>query len=182
MKKEHFVFSLIAIAALSRLIPHPANFTAMGAIALFGGAKLAKDWKAFLIPVAALWLSDLAINNILYAQYYDSFAFFTEGFMYMASALILAVILGRFILQSPSFLKVIGASLGSSVLFFLISNLGVWASATSPYPASIPGLLLCYETAIPFFRNEFLSTLLFSGVLFGAYELALRRNLILAKA
>ena len=182
MKKEHFILSLIAVAALSRLIPHPANFTAMGAIALFSGSKILKDWKAFLIPVAALWLSDLAINNILYAQYYESFMFFTDGFIYMASALLLAVIIGRFLLQAPSLMKFVGASLGSSVLFFLISNFGVWISVSSPYTANITGLLLCYEAAVPFFRNEFVSTLLFSGVLFGAYELAQRQNLIFARA
>lgn len=182
MKKEYFILTLIAVAALSRLIPHAPNFTAVGAIALFSGAKLTSDWKAFLIPVAALWLSDLLINNIIYAQYYDSFMFFTGGFIYMASALVLAVAVGRLLLQTPSFIRIAGASLLSSVLFFLISNFGVWISVSSGYPASVTGLLMCYEAAIPFFRNELVATLLYSGVFFGAYYLAIKKNLILQKA
>lgn len=182
MKKEYFILTLIAVAAFSRLIPHAPNFTAVGAIALFSGAKLVSDWKAFLIPVAALWLSDLFINNIVYAQYYDSFMLFTGGFVYMASALFLGVIVGRLLLQTPSFTKVVGASLLSSILFFLISNFGVWISVSSTYPHNAAGLLMCYEAAIPFFRNELVATLMYSGVFFGAYYLAVKKNLILQKA
>lgn len=182
MSKQRFVLLLILIGALSRLIPHPANFTAVGAIALFAGAKLQKQHLAFIIPLAALWISDLLINNILYSSYYESFAWFTEGFMFMAVAVVLAVMIGRLLLAKISTGRLLSGALLSSILFFLITNFGTWATSTALYPSTFQGLILCYEAALPFFRNEFLGTLVYSGALFGAYEWIYRRSLSVANA
>ncbi|MCE2495070.1 MAG: hypothetical protein J4F31_00550 [Flavobacteriales bacterium] len=182
MSKQRFVLLLILIGALSRLIPHPANFTALGAIALFAGAKIGKQYLDFLIPVAALWLSDLLVNNILYAAYYDSFIFFTEGFMYMAISMVLSVMVGRLVLSKMTTCRLLSGTLISSVLFFVITNFGVWMATTPGYPQSFQGLMLCYEAAIPFFRNEFLGTLVYSGVFFGLYEWVFRSSLLPAKS
>ncbi len=79
-QKIHLYFGalviLILLAAFSRVIPHMANFSPLGAIGLFGAAYFTRRWQAFLIPIAATWLSDLFINNVIYAQYYPSFTWF----------------------------------------------------------------------------------------------------------
>ena len=182
MSKQRFVLLLILVGALSRLIPHPANFTAVGAIALFAGAQIKSQRFAFLVPVLALWISDLLINNILYASYYDSFVFFTEGFAYMAFAMVLAVMIGEQLLSKFSVGRLFSGSLLSALLFFVITNFGVWLSATSIYPATAEGLLLCYEAAIPFFRNDALGTWVYSGVLFGLYNWVANKSVLPAKA
>lgn len=96
MKKNAFyiVAGFIVFAALSRLLPHAYNFTPIGAIALFGAAYFPKKRWAFIIPVAALWLSDLFLNNMVYASYYEGFAFFSSGFLFTYGAFALVVILG----------------------------------------------------------------------------------------
>ena len=84
-KKINLRFSvlcaMILLAAFSRITPHMPNFSPLGAIGLFGAAYFAKKWQAFLIPIAATWLSDLFINNVIYAQYYPKFTWFYQGFI-----------------------------------------------------------------------------------------------------
>ncbi len=178
MPKQRFILLLILFAALSRLIPHPPNFTAVGAIALFAGAKLTDQRLAFIIPIAALWLSDLLINNTIYASYYNGFVFLTEGFGYIAAGMILIVIIGQLMLRRMTVKRLLFGTVLASLSFFLITNFGVWSGTHSPYPANFQGLMLCYEAAIPFFRNEFAGTLLYSGVLFGLFEVAMRHRIL----
>lgn len=71
---------MLLLAATSRLVPHPTNFAPVGAMALFGGAYFRSRWAAYLLPVLSLWLSDLFINNVVYAAYYDDFTLL-QGYM-----------------------------------------------------------------------------------------------------
>jgi len=183
MKLSHRQNGLIIVlfiffAALSRLLPHPPNVTAVGAVALFGGAYLSARWVAVLIPIAAIWCSDVLLNNLVYASHYEGFVLFTHNFWFTAGAMVLIVLLGRFLLNKVSTLKVIGASLGASSIFFLISNFGVWAAGVS-YPASFTGLLAAYAAGLPFFLNTLAGDLFFCGVIFGSY--ALYQNYLLSK-
>lgn len=171
MKKNAFyiVAGLIVFAALSRLLPHAYNFTPIGAIALFGAAYFPKKRWAFIIPVAALWLSDLFLNNYVYAAYYDGFTLFSSGFLYIYGAFALIVILGIYLFDKITVPRVLGGALGGSVIFFIISNFGVWL--TSPmYPITLEGLGLCYTAAIPFFHYTLAGNLIYCGVLFGGFE------------
>lgn len=145
-------------AAFSRLIPHPWNFTAIGAMALFGGAYFPSKKQSLLIPLAALLLSDLVLG------FHN-----TMVFVYMAFALI--VILGWNLREGKSAFKVGTFALVTSSLFFLISNFGVWVMG-GMYAPTFQGLVQCYVAALPFFDNQILGDLFFSGVLFGSYELA----------
>jgi len=70
------LLAIILLAAFSRIIPHMPNFPPLGAIGLFGAAYFQKKWQAFLVPIAATWLSDLFINNVVYAKYYLNFTWF----------------------------------------------------------------------------------------------------------
>ena len=171
MKKNAFLIitGFILFAALSRLLPHAYNFTPLGAIALFGAAYFSQKKWAFIVPLVALWLSDLFLNNIVYAEYYDGFALFTSGFLYIYGAFALIAILGFKLFDKITMPRVIGGALGASVIFFVVSNFGVWL--TSPmYPLTMEGLLMCYTAAIPFFHYTIAGNLVYCGVLFGGYE------------
>jgi len=162
---------LVLLAAFSRLIPHPPNFAPIGAMALFGAAYFSKKYIALIIPVLSMWLSDLVINNVIYAQYFDGFTFFYQGFYWTYAAFIVIGVIGFFMLKKIQLKSVALASLLAAVLFFVISNFGVWASGTM-YPKNFSGLLACYTAAIPFFKNTLMGNLVYSVVLFGAFELA----------
>lgn len=166
-----FIGLAILLVSMTRLVPHVANFTAVGAMAIFGGAMLRTRWIAFLAPVAAMFITDLVLNNIIYASYFDSFQLITPGFGWTMVALATMVLSGKLILKKVSSLGVLGASVSASLLFFLISNFGVWASGTT-YTKDLSGLILCYEMGLPFLLNTFLGTVAYSAVLFGAYKFA----------
>lgn len=171
MKKNAFLIitGFILFAALTRLLPHAYNFTPLGAIALFGAAYFSQKKWAFIVPLLALWLSDLFLNNIFYSSYYDGFTLFTSGFVYIYGAFALIAVLGFWLFDKITLPRVVGGALGGSVIFFVVSNFGVWL--TSPmYPLTLEGFVMCYTAAIPFFHYTIAGNLLYSGVLFGGYE------------
>jgi hypothetical protein len=158
---------LIAIAAMSRLLPHPPNFVPLGAMALFGAASLPKKWMVFLVPFAAFYLSDLLLNNLLYAQYYDGFYWGISLWVYGGIAGM--ILLGMGLLRNKRFnwVRIGGTALGATILFYLITNFGVWAGGMM-YPKTFAGLVAAFAAGLPFLLNSLLANLLFSGVLFGA--------------
>jgi hypothetical protein len=161
------VFGLIVAAAASRLLPHPPNFVPVGAMALFGAAALPKRWLAFLVPLVAFYLSDLALNNIVYAAYYDGFQWGMSW--WTAGAILLMVALGTGMLRNLPFSwsRIGGAAVGATMIFFLITNFGVWAGGMM-YPTTVAGLVAAYGAGLPFLVSSLLANLVFSGVLFGA--------------
>lgn len=167
---------LIILAAATRLLPHPPNFTSIGAMGLFGAAYFSRRFLAFLVPLAAMWLSDLLLNNVLYArifpEYYQGFTVLGNAWVYASFFLI--VIVGMVLLRKVRLTTLLGASLSASVLFFLVTNFGSWLGSPA-YPQTIPGLLTAYAVGIPFFWNTLLGDLLYVGVLFGAFEWAKNR-------
>lgn len=163
------VTGLIVFAALTRLLPHAYNFTPLGAIALFGAAYFTEKRWALIIPLLAFWMSDLLLNNITYAAYYDGFTWLTSGMLYTYGSIAMIVVLGYYLLKKITFGRVLGGALGASVIFFIVSNFGVWVSS-SMYPLSIEGLIACYTAAIPFFHYTIAGNVVYSAVLFGSYE------------
>ncbi|MGH9778649.1 MAG: DUF6580 family putative transport protein [Candidatus Acidiferrales bacterium] len=148
---------LVLTAAAARLLPHPPNFTPIAAMALFGGAHFAAKRWAFLVPLAAMFLSDLVIAlHPLMPVVYGSFA--------------LIVCIGFWLRTRRRRLPIAGAALASSLLFFLVTNFGVWALG-SFYPKTTEGLLACYIAAIPFFRNTLLGDAVYAVALFGGFRL-----------
>lgn len=151
---------LIVLAAASRLLPHPPNFTPIAAMALFGGAHFSDKRLAFVVPLAALSVSDLVLGmHRLLPVVYGSFALF--------------VWLGFWLRPRRRPLPIAAGTLASSVLFFLITNFGVWALG-SLYPRTIEGLIACYLAAIPFFQNTLLGDGAYTAVLFGSFALGER--------
>lgn len=155
------VAGMILGAAASRLLPHPPNFTPIAAMALFAGARLDDRRLAFLVPLAALFLSDLVIG--LHA-----------GIPFVYGAFALIVVLGLRLRRRPSALPIAGAALAASLLFVAVTNLGAWA-AGHQYPRTAAGLASCFQAAIPFFWPTLLGDALYSVLLFGGLALAERR-------
>lgn len=151
------VFGLILLGVVSRIVPHPWNATPVMAIALFGGTYLPKRW-AILLPLLIVAVSDLIIG-------WHSTVPWTWG------ALALTGLLGWWIRQRPGASRVVAGAVGGSVLFFLISNFGVWVEG-SLYPRTLSGLQECFVAAIPFFRGTLLGDLIFVTVFFGGFALA----------
>ena len=148
----------LAIGILARLLPHPANFTPIAAIALFGGTYLTKK-QAIALPLIIMILSDLLIG-------FDSIQMRASVY----GSLLISVLLGFWINKNKTAGNIIVGSLLSSIIFFVITNFSVWAFG-SMYVKSISGLTECYLMAIPFFKNTLLGDLFYSGLFFGGYEL-----------
>ena len=163
---------MILAAALSRLIPHSPNFAPIGAMAIFGAAYFSNRIIAFAIPLLAMWLSDIVINNTIYASYNNNHLWLIpQSFPWNYAAFLLITLVGFFLLKKIKLISVIGAGLSASIIFFLVSNFGVWLGSPM-YPQNISGLIACYITGIPFFGNTIGGDLFYSAVLFGTFELA----------
>jgi len=151
------LLSAIVAAAALRLAPHPPNFTPIGAMALFSAAYLGRRPIAFAAPLGALLLSDLLLG-------------FYHGIVTVYASVALIVVVGWLALSRISPLRVGAAALASSVLFFAITNFGVWLF-TGFYPLTWAGLSACYVAAIPFFQNTVAGDLFYSVLLFGGFAL-----------
>ncbi len=155
--KSLTIIGLILTAVFSRLIPHPWNLTAVGAVALFSGAYLRPKPLAFLVPLVALLITDLILGFHV-----------TMAFTYAAIALCTALSL-VFLKDSQKPLRIGILSLSSSVIFFVVSNLGIWL-VSGMYSLDLQGLVTCFVMAWPFFQGHVIGDLLYSAVLFGAYS------------
>src|SRR5437868_9916321 len=128
------LLSAIVAAAALRLVPHPPNFTPIGAMALFSGAYLGRRGLAFVAPLAALFLSDLVLG------FYHGMAT-----VYFSVALIVAI--GWLAIPRVTPIRVGAAAIASSVLFFTTTNLGMWLFSDF-YPHTLAGFTACYVAAI----------------------------------
>ena len=162
------IFSAILVAAALRLVPHPPNFTPIGAIALFGGAYLGRQALGFAVPLGALLLSDAVIG-------------FHSGMPFVYASVALIVVIGWAIRTRRTVVGIAAAALASSVLFFAVTNFGVWLTS-GMYPPTLAGLAACYVAAIPFFQNTLAGDLFFSAFLFGGFAVLERQVPLLRPA
>jgi hypothetical protein len=153
------LLAILAAAAL-RLVPHPPNFSPIDAMALFSGAYVGRKWLAFAAPLGALLLSDLLLG-------------FYSGMLFQYVSVALIVLLGMVALPRVTALRLGGAALASSVLFFAVTNFGVWL-VSGMYALTLSGLAACYVAAIPFFQNTVAGDLFYAALLFGGFALAER--------
>ncbi len=159
-KKEN-IFALIGIvllAVVARIIPHPPNFVPIGGLALFSGANFSGK-KTYLIPLSAMFISDLFLG--LHS---------TMIFVYLSFLLI--ILIGKTLRERFNPGKLLLVSLSSSILFFIITNFGVWLTMNF-YSKDFTGLLNCFQMAIPFFRNTIFGDLIYSFSFFYGYYLVL---------
>lgn len=175
------VLFLFAVAFMGRLLPHPPNFTPMGGIALFGAAVLSSRWLAVAIPFLALYLSDLILNNVVYAEYFEGFSWGISFSVYLGFAAMIALgflaLRGRELKSGRLAITAISASL----LFYLITNFFSWfIDPFNLYADNATGLAASYIAALPFLFNSLLGDLFFVGVLFSAYAWYRNRQQVIA--
>lgn len=151
---------IILLAAASRLVRHPFNFTPVAAMALFGGCYLRKWWAAAL-PLGAMLISDYFIG------FYD-----WQVMVAVYLSIVLAFAIGWCLNKHLKWYNVVLASLASSIIFFVITNFAVWAFFDW-YPHTWQGLISNYTMALPFFRNTVAGDLVYGVLFFGAYEFVL---------
>lgn len=154
------VFIIIALA-VARIIPHPPNFTPILGMAVFSGAIIGKKYIAYLIPLAAMLLSDLYIG-------------FHSSMPIIYFALALCVLIGTLIESKVSFLNSIFSISFGVIVFFIISNAAVWYGS-GMYEHNIQGILTCYYMALPFLQNTFISSLIYGLAAFQIYDLIVNR-------
>jgi hypothetical protein len=159
MKKLNFIIILIVIAILSRLIPHPPNFTPITAIALFSTIHFKNKILTYLIPIIGLFISDLILGLSM-----------VNLFVYLSFIVITFI--------GFKFQKINNYSiLLSSSTFFIVSNFGVWILG---YPKTIEGLILCYYMALPFFIYTIMGDLFYSYAMKYGLRYALNKKIVIA--
>jgi len=178
MKSRTLVLvGLVLVAALSRLVPHLPNCTALGALAVFGAAYFRPRWLAFAVPLAAWFLSDVALEftyrfGLLGGWLANSRGFYSNMWVVYATITLIAA-LAMILQRKRSLLTTSASVLAGSLIFFVITNFAVWVGSTL-YPQTAAGLVTCYTAAIPFFHYTMLGDVCFATALFGGFALLQR--------
>jgi len=162
-------YLLLVAAVLSRLIPHHdwLNFTAVGGALLYFGAR--RPWREMLAPLAALMATDYVLTAFVYHYPFRWQAYVTTWAWYLA-----VMALGWILLRTrTTFLRVAAGVVLGPTSFFIVSNYAVWVGGDM-YPHTLRGLMACYAAAIPFYRNDLISTAIVAGLAFGVPVLVRR--------
>jgi hypothetical protein len=159
-------FLLIALVTICRLVPHEWNLVAVGAVALYAGARLPRRW-AWAVPIGAMILADVVLDWGHADRPILSVSRLTIYGTYIAIAFL--GLLARRARGWSAPLTLGGLSLGASALFFLTTNFAEWVAGPLPlYPHTWAGLSECYVAAIPFFGGTLKADLVGTALLFGA--------------
>ena len=164
--KVILICAIIFLISLTRLFPHPPNFTPILALAIFGGAYFPNRIFAITLPVIAMFLSDLIIgfHSQIYAVY---------------GTIIALSLLGNMV-KTKNIKNLAITGFSGSIIFFVTTNFSVWLS-DGLYPLTFDGLIQSYVMAIPFFHNTLISTLLFLSILFFGYTFIEKKFKVLKK-
>jgi len=159
-------FALTLLSALGRLVPHAPNVTPLGGSCLFAGSRVSGLW-AYLLPLAVMLATDPFVGG------------FTAASPMIYACFLIDVWIGRRMLRNVTPVRVGATAFLCSLQFFVLTNFALWAGAAAThnpiYTADFSGLMLCYTLALPFWGRTLAGDLLFSGALFGLYELLSRR-------
>lgn len=149
---------MIILAAVVRILPHPWNFTPIGAMAIFSGAMFRDRRVAFLFPLVALFAGDLFVGiHRLIPVVYASF--------------LISVVIGTWLANRRSVLRIGGAVFLGALQFFLVTNFAIWR-VFDTYPHTPAGLAACYIAGLPLFGNTLAGDALYATLFFGAFALA----------
>lgn len=176
IKTRNTILILMIIAAAAfRLFSYKfpyllSNFNPVGGIALFGGAYFTDKWKAFIVPLLVLFVSDIFLNRLYsgHWQIMDSSSILVYVFF------IIVVFLGSLI-KKANVLNVFSASLAAVVLHWLITDIPFGAL----YPHTFAGYMQSLVAAIPFEKNMLYGDVVFCAILFGGFELAKTKYTVL---
>ena len=148
---------IIFLGIISRLVYHSPNFTPIFSICIFSGMMFDDHKKKYIIPLCCMFISDLFIgmhSTILFVYF----------------SLLLVVWIGKINSKRPSIVSLIVTIFTSNIVFFIITNFGVWLMQISFYDKTLSGLITCYIAAIPFLNNSLLSNLIFTPILIYSYR------------
>lgn len=155
MKPGYLMLLLCLAVAVARLVPHPFNFTPIGALALFAGTYI-QDNRFVLLPVVALLISDMFLgfySTIVMVGVYLGFA--------------CSSIAARLLRMNESLLQFLCGVMAGAVIFYTISNLGMWWMA---YPQNLDGLWQCLVDGLPFLLRSVAGDFLYASIMFGLME------------
>jgi hypothetical protein len=170
LKARTIIIAMAVIAAaFMRLLPHWPNFTPVAAMALFGGAYINRKAFAILLPVSAMLISDLVLG-------------FHSTMIAVYAGIVLTVLIGFALRNRVKTGNVLLAAVSSTVVFFLVTNFGAWASGMMPYTKDFSGLIQAYIAGLPFFYNGLMGDLFYSAVFFGGFYFVSRRYPAVVKA
>lgn len=155
LEKHLPLFLILAVATASRLLPHPPNFTPVTGIALFSGIYF-QGKKRFVLPVLIMAISDIFLG-------------FHSTMPYVYGSFFAITLLGSVFLKELRVTRIIILSLSSSLLFYFVTNFGVWL-ATNMYEKSVAGLIESYVMGIPFLKNTIAGDLFYTSLLLGGYR------------
>lgn len=162
------VATFLVVAGITRALPHPPNVAPLAAMALFGGAYMADRKLAFILPLIAMMFSDLLLE-LLYQVNLREYSGLHGTMLFVYGSFIAITGIGTLLHNRVKPGNLIAASLGSSILFFLVSNFGVYAMGAMGHETT--SLAATYAMGIPFFHYTVLGDLFFVTVVFGGFEL-----------
>ena len=169
MSRKNIVLTLIVfIGILSRLIDHFPNFTPIFSICILSGMMFDDNRSKYCIPIMCMFISDLFIG-------------FHSTILFVYFSLFLIIHIAKINLNNFSFIKLLLTIVCSNLIFFIITNFGVWALQVGFYEKSFAGLMLCYLAAIPFVKNSLLSNLIFTPILIYSYLYIINKYPVLNK-
>ena len=167
-KRTITIIAIVFVAALMRLLPHAPNFSPIAAMALFGGAYITNKYWAIILPLMAMLVSDALMG---FNGWY-----FTEQIVTVYGTFALIAALGITLQGNKNVVRIAGASIASSLIFFLTTNFAVWLGGYFHSPALYPmngqGLAECFVAGLPFFQNSLAGDLCYNSLLFGGFYLA----------
>jgi len=149
-----------------------SNFTPLAAMALFGGAYFAKGYKAYLFPLATLWLSDIVLNKLVF---YNEWRLLYDGWYWTYGSFALMALTGRMLIKKVTVANVTISAIVCTFIHWIGTSPACILFEGSMYPRTFNGWITSLIAAIPYEWNMLVSTLFFSTVLFGGFELLQRR-------
>jgi hypothetical protein len=165
---------LVLAAAFSRLVPHLYNAAPVTAVTLFAAAYLPSRRWSVLLPLAAMFLSDVVLYATKDVAYREQAV---SNMLFVYSTFGVIAVMGQWLRRNVTVGRVVGTALAGSAVFFLLTNFGAWLSLSLPLSATEPamysrdwqGLLNCYIAGVPFFRGTFVGDMVYTAVLFGGF-------------
>lgn len=181
-KRKTWIATLIAglsIILLGRWMPHPPNFTPLIGCLIFCSTFFKSEKLHFVLPIFGLWVSDLLLNNLVYAQYFEGWVWFSDAFLWSSLAFIIIALISQRVMKTPGVRRTVGMTVTATLIFFIVSNFGVWASSPLLYTRDISGLLTAFIAGIPFVLNSLAGDLFYTAAFFGLYYLANKQDFVL---
>jgi hypothetical protein len=146
---------LTVLGAVARLLPHLPNFSPVGSISLFAGARM-RGWQAYALPLVLMAVTDPLVGG------------YSAATPLIYASFLINVFIGSRLRDTESPWKIGAGVMAGSLQFFLLTNFA-WLTASSMYPHTLAGVMQCYIAAIPFYGRTLASDLLYSAALFGLH-------------